>query len=94
MPIDIATIKKVAHLARLELTAEEESQLSVDIEQILAWIDQLEEVDTTGVEPVIHMHRNINAYREDAAFNDLTREEGLLNAPQKEDGHFKVVKVI
>ena len=79
MPIDIATIKKVAHLARLELTAEEENQLSVDIEQILAWIDQLEEVDTTGVEPVIHMHRNINAYREDAAFNDLTREEGLLN---------------
>lgn len=94
MPIDIATIKKVAHLARLELTPEEESQLSVDIEQILAWIDQLDEVDTTGVDPVIHMHTNINAYREDVAHNDLTREEGLLNAPQKEDGHFKVVKVI
>ncbi|MBX2953284.1 MAG: Asp-tRNA(Asn)/Glu-tRNA(Gln) amidotransferase subunit GatC [Leadbetterella sp.] len=94
MPIDITTLKKVAHLARLELTPEEEDQLSVDIEQILTWIDQLDEVDTTGVEPVIHMHANINSYREDVAHNDLTREEGLLNAPQKEDGHFKVVKVI
>jgi len=94
MPIDIETIKKVAHLARLELSPEEESQLSVDIEQILAWIDQLEEVDTTGIDPVIHMHDNINAYREDVAHNDLTREEALFNAPQKEDGHFKVVKVI
>lgn len=94
MPIDIATIRKVAHLARLELSPEEESQLSVDIEQILAWIDQLEEVETTGVEPVIHMHGNINAYREDVAHNDLTREEALFNAPQQEDGHFKVVKVI
>lgn len=94
MPIDIATIRKVAHLARLELSPEEESQLSVDIEQILAWIDQLEEVDTTGIEPVIHMHGNINAYREDVAHNDLTREEGLLNAPQKDGEYFKVVKVI
>ncbi|MCD8539301.1 MAG: Asp-tRNA(Asn)/Glu-tRNA(Gln) amidotransferase subunit GatC [Leadbetterella sp.] len=94
MPIDIATIQKVAHLARLELSPEEESQLSVDIEQILAWIDQLEEVDTTGVEPVIHMHRNINAYREDVAHNDLIREEALLNAPGKEGEYFKVVKVI
>ncbi|WP_367916470.1 Asp-tRNA(Asn)/Glu-tRNA(Gln) amidotransferase subunit GatC [Leadbetterella sp. DM7] len=94
MPIDIATIKKVAHLARLELTPEEENQLSVDIEQILAWIDQLDEVNTEGVEPVIHMHDNINAYREDEPHNDLTRDEALLNAPQKEGGYFKVVKVI
>lgn len=94
MPIDITTIRKVAHLARLELSSGEEEQLSVDIEQILAWIDQLEEVDTQGVEPVIHMHGNINAYREDVPHNDLTREDGLLNAPVKEDEYFKVVKVI
>ena len=94
MAIDIETIKKVAHLARLELTAEEESQLSVDIEQILDWINQLDEVDTTGIEPVIHMHQNINSYREDIPNNDLTREEALVNAPQKDDEYFKVVKVI
>lgn len=94
MPIDIATIRKVAQLARLELTPEEEDQLSVDIEQILAWIDQLEEVDTEGIAPVIHMHTNINAYREDVPHNDLTRAEALLNAPQKEEEYFKVVKVI
>lgn len=94
MPIDIATIRKVAQLARLELTLEEEDQLSVDIEQILAWIDQLEEVDTEGIAPVIHMHTNINAYREDVPHNDLKRAEALLNAPQKEEEYFKVVKVI
>lgn len=94
MAIDLETIKKVAHLARLELTAEEESQLSVDIEQILDWINQLDEVDTTGIEPVIHMHQNINSYREDIPNNDLTREEALVNAPQKDGEYFKVVKVI
>lgn len=94
MAIDIETIKKVAHLARLELTAEEESQLSVDIEQILDWINQLDEVDTTGIEPLIHMHQNINSYREDIPNNDLTREEALVNAPQKDGEYFKVVKVI
>jgi aspartyl-tRNA(Asn)/glutamyl-tRNA(Gln) amidotransferase subunit C len=94
MAIEIETIKKVAHLARLELTAEEESQLSVDIEQILDWINQLDEVDTTGIEPVIHMHQNINSYREDIPNNDLTREEALVNAPQKKGEYFKVVKVI
>lgn len=94
MAIDIATIKKVAHLARLELTPEEESQLSVDIEQILEWINQLDEVDTAGIEPVIHMHQNVNAYREDVPNNDLTRDEALVNAPQKDGEYFKVVKVI
>ena len=94
MAIEIETIKKVAHLARLELTAEEESQLSVDIEQILDWINQLDEVDTTGLEPVIHMHQNINSYREDVPNNDLTRDQALVNAPQKDEEYFKVVKVI
>jgi aspartyl-tRNA(Asn)/glutamyl-tRNA(Gln) amidotransferase subunit C len=94
MAIDIETIKKVAHLARLELTADEEQQLSVDIEQILDWINQLDEVDTEGIEPVIHMHQNVNSFREDQSNNDLTREQALVNAPQKEGEFFKVVKVI
>ena len=94
MAIDIETIKKVAHLARLELTAEEESQLSVDIEQILDWINQLDEVDTEGVEPVIHMHDNVNASRKDEPNNDLTTQEGLVNAPEKVGDFFKVVKVL
>lgn len=94
MPINIETIQKIAHLARLELTTEEESQLSVDIDQILAWIDQLDEVDTTGVEPVIHMHGNVNAFRADEAGNDLLREQALANAPERAGEYFKVVKVI
>lgn len=94
MAIELETIRKVAHLARLELKEEEEQQLSVDIEQILDWINQLDEVDTTGVEPIIHMHENVNAFREDNAHNDLKREDGLKNAPEKTSEYFKVVKVI
>ena len=94
MPIDIPTIKNIAHLARLELTSEEESQLSVDIEQILNWINQLEEVNTEGIDAVIHMHGNVNVFRNDEASNDLTRTEALANAPVKEGEYFKVVKVV
>ena len=94
MAIEIETIRKVAHLARLELTEQEEQELSVDIEQILDWINQLDEVDTSEVEPVIHMHSNVNANRKDEPNNDLTREQGLFNAPEKEGEFFKVVKVL
>lgn len=93
MPIERDTIKKVANLARLELSDAEEVQLAQDAEQILDWIKQMEEVDTTNVQPMTHVHTNINDFRSDIPHNDLTREEGLKNAPAQ-DGEYIVVNKV
>ncbi len=94
MPIDNETIKKIANLARLELSPEEELQLAQDADQILNWIQQLEEVDTSGVIPMTHIHANVNDFRSDIAHNGLSREEGLKNAPSHDGEYFKVNKVL
>ena len=94
MNIDIETIRKIAHLARLELKPEEEQQMSVDFAKILDWMDQLNELDTTDIQPLMHMHREVNVFREDVAKNELTKEQGLYNAPQKNEDYFMVPKVM
>ncbi|MCP9770394.1 Asp-tRNA(Asn)/Glu-tRNA(Gln) amidotransferase subunit GatC [Lacihabitans sp. LS3-19] len=93
MNIDIETIKKISHLARLELKPEEEQQMSSDFAKILDWMDQLNELDTSNVEPLMHMHQGVNVFRKDIAKNELTKAEGLFNAPQKNEDYFMVPKV-
>lgn len=93
MNIDIETIKKISHLARLELKPEEEQQMSSDFAKILDWMDQLNELDTSNVEPLMHMHQGVNIFRKDIAKNELTKAEGLINAPQKNEDYFMVPKV-
>ncbi len=94
MKIQKETIKKIAHLARLELSEDEETQMSSDFEKILDWMQQLNELDTTDVEPLIHMHSNVNVFRADVAKNNITKEEALYNAPQKNKDYFMVPKVM
>jgi aspartyl-tRNA(Asn)/glutamyl-tRNA(Gln) amidotransferase subunit C len=94
MKIDIETIDKMAHLARLELQPDEKEKMAEDFTKILDWMNQLNEVDTTGIEPLTHMHAGVNVFREDIAYNALTKEEGLFNAPQKNKDYFMVPKVI
>ncbi|MBK6976059.1 MAG: Asp-tRNA(Asn)/Glu-tRNA(Gln) amidotransferase subunit GatC [Cytophagaceae bacterium] len=94
MKIDKEKIEQIAHLARLELTEEEKQSMAKDFENILEWMDQLKEIDTTQTEPLIHMHKGVNIYRKDEAEIHLSREEGLLNAPLKNEEYFKVPKVI
>jgi aspartyl-tRNA(Asn)/glutamyl-tRNA(Gln) amidotransferase subunit C len=94
MPIDRETIKKVANLARLELSEDEEVQLAKDAEQILGWIKQMEEVDTTDVVPMTHIHKNTNDFRSDVPHNDLSRENALKNAPAHDGEYVLVNKVL
>jgi aspartyl-tRNA(Asn)/glutamyl-tRNA(Gln) amidotransferase subunit C len=94
MEIDLETIRKIAHLARLELKPEEEQQMSGDFAKILDWMNQLNELDTSNVEPLMHMHQGVNVFREDNAKNELTKKEGLVNAPQKNDDYIMVPKVM
>ncbi|WP_161888816.1 Asp-tRNA(Asn)/Glu-tRNA(Gln) amidotransferase subunit GatC [Pontibacter russatus] len=94
MSTDIQTIKKLAHLARLEFNEEKEQEMLQDLNKILNWMDQLSELDTTHVEPLIHMSEEVNVLREDVAKNTVTHEEALLNAPKKDSDYFRVPKVL
>jgi aspartyl-tRNA(Asn)/glutamyl-tRNA(Gln) amidotransferase subunit C len=94
MNIDIQTIRKLAHLARLEFDEAKEQEMQQDLTKILDWMDKLRELDTSAVEPLIHMSEEVNVLREDVAFNAITHEEGLRNAPKKDADYFRVPKVL
>ena len=94
MSIDKETLHKVAHLARLNVKPEEEEKLIKDMGNILDWVDKLREVDTSGVEPLIHMTEETNILREDVVQESISKEKALKNAPQTDGDHFQVPKVL
>ncbi|NDK54642.1 Asp-tRNA(Asn)/Glu-tRNA(Gln) amidotransferase subunit GatC [Pontibacter fetidus] len=94
MSTDIQTIRKLAHLARLEFNEEKEQEVLGDLNKILNWVDKLSELDTENIEPLTHMTAEVNVMREDAAKNTITHEEALLNAPKKDSDYFRVPKVL
>ena len=87
-------IKYVAHLARLELTPEEEQKLGAQLENVLGYIEKLKEVDVTGVEPTAHAFPLVNVTRPDEVKPSLTQEEALRNAPAQANGLFMVPKIV
>ena len=94
MTIDQDTVEKIAHLARLELTGEEKTEMIKDMNKILGFMDKLNEIDTTGVEPMVYMTNEVNSLREDVIKHEITHEEALLNAPKQDGEYFLVAKVI
>lgn len=87
-------IEKVARLARLKLTEEEKATFGNQLEQILNYMEQLNGLDTTGVEPTSHAIPISNVFEEDEVKPSLLRKEVLSIAPEEENGHFKVPKII
>jgi len=87
-------IEKVARLARLELSGEERETFGNQLEQILTYMEQLNRLDTTGVEPTSHAIPIYNVFREDEVRPSLSQEEVLAIAPEEEEGHFKVPRII
>jgi aspartyl-tRNA(Asn)/glutamyl-tRNA(Gln) amidotransferase subunit C len=94
MKIDQQTVKKIAHLARLEFDQEAEADMIKSMSEILDWVDQLKEVDTEDVAPLTSMTQEVNNWREDEVRDTLSRERGLSQAPKKDDAHIRVPKVI
>jgi aspartyl-tRNA(Asn)/glutamyl-tRNA(Gln) amidotransferase subunit C len=94
MSIDKETLHKVAHLARLNIKPEEEEKLQQDMGEILDWVDQLREVDTTGVAALTHMTEETNVLREDVVEPSIDKDKVLKNAPQTDGDHFQVPKVL
>ena len=86
------TIEYVGILAKLELSDEEKEQAKKDMANMLDYIDTLNELDTSGVEPMSHVFPVINVFREDVVTNGDDREEILANAPEAKEGAFVVPK--
>jgi aspartyl-tRNA(Asn)/glutamyl-tRNA(Gln) amidotransferase subunit C len=84
----------VADLARLSLDPETVDRLTRQLNDILAYIEKLQEVDTSGVPPMAHAVPVFNVFREDEVAPGLDREEALANAPAQEEGTFVVPRVI
>lgn len=94
MKIDKEALHKIAHLARLELNPDTETSMMASLEGVLTWMEQLNEIDTTGVEPLIHISQEMNVMREDVAMQTISHEQGLANAPKRDEQFFRVPKVI
>ena len=84
------TIEYVGILAKLELSGEEREQAKKDMGRMLDYIDKLNELDTTGVEPMSHVFPVNNVFREDVVENGDDREKMKKNAPEQKDGTYVV----
>lgn len=94
MAIDRNLILRLERLAMLELSEEERKQMQGELNDMLGMISKLEEIDTTNVEPLIHLSEAKNIFREDKIQHQVTNEEALKNAPNVQKPYFKVPKVI
>lgn len=88
------TIEYVGILAKLELSEEEKETAKADMGRMLDYIDQLNQLDTSGVEPMSHVFPLNNVFREDVVTNGDDREQILSNAPQSKEGSFQVPKTV
>ena len=94
MSVDKATVQKLAHLARLEFSEEEQRKMATDLTKILDWVEKLEELNTEDVEPLRNLNEEETKLREDNADNFFKGEEALENAPEKDGRHYIVPKVL
>jgi aspartyl-tRNA(Asn)/glutamyl-tRNA(Gln) amidotransferase subunit C len=94
MSVDAATVRHIARLARIAVTDAEVEALAPELSNILGWVEQLQEVDVSGVESMTAVIPNVLRLREDAVTDGDRREDVLANAPAAEHGFFAVPKVI
>ncbi|AIQ14469.1 Asp-tRNA(Asn)/Glu-tRNA(Gln) amidotransferase subunit GatC [Paenibacillus durus] len=94
MSITVKDVQHVAGLARLQLSPEEEAMITEQMNAILQYAEKLSGLDTEGVQPTTHVLHVSNVMREDVVKESLSLEEALLNAPEEEDGQFKVPAVL
>ena len=94
MPVTKKDVEHIAKLARLEFNEQQKEKLTQEMNDILGYIEKLNEVDTSNVEPLSHVIELSNVMREDEVKPSLSQKEALKNAPEKTEKFFKVPKVI
>jgi len=94
MQVDEKLVDDLAHLSRLRFTAVEKDGIRKDMEKIIGFVEKLNELDTTGVEPLRHMSQVVNVMRSDELNGSISREEALSNVPEHDATFIKVPKVL
>ena len=94
MTVDKLTVKKIATLAKLEFNEEQAVSIQQDLSRMLDFVNKLNEVDTENVEPLVYMLNERPALRKDEPLQEISQQEALKNAPDKDTDFFKVPKVI
>ncbi len=94
MDINDAMIEKLANLAKLNFDDIEKAQIKNDLQNMIGFIEKMNDLDTSNVEPLLHMTANVNILRDDVITGSITNEEALQNAANKNAPFFIVPKVI
>jgi len=94
MALDREVVRRIAVLARLELSADDEAAFAQQLGNILQYFEKLKELDTENVEPTAHVVPIAEAYRDDIVTNPAAAEELRVNAPERDGDFFKVPKII
>ncbi len=94
MAVTKKDVEKIAELANLKFSEEELENFTPQMNEILSYMDKLNELDTENVEPLSHPVEQTNVFRDDELKASISTEEALINAPAKDEHHFKVPKVI
>jgi len=94
MEVNDTLIENLANLARLEFNDEQKQVIKKDLQRMISFVEKLNEMDTKGVDPLLHMSDDTNVFREDELKGSVSREEALRNAPATDGMYFKVPKVI
>lgn len=92
--IDKDTVDKLSNLSRLEFDGKEKDEIIHDLNRMLDFVGKLNEIDTSGIEPLIYMNNEKNVFRKDEVKQVLTQKEALANAPKKDSDYIKVPKVV
>ncbi|MDE3250345.1 MAG: Asp-tRNA(Asn)/Glu-tRNA(Gln) amidotransferase subunit GatC [Bacteroidota bacterium] len=94
MEVNNALIDNLANLARLQFGESEKAAIAADLQRMIAFVEKLQEVDTTGTLPLLHMTDVIDAFREDETGGSMDKKTALANAPTASTDFFTVPKVI
>lgn len=94
MKINHKVISKLARLSKLKFNEDEMKLISNDLSKMLEFINQLQDLDTEGIDPLIHVNEEINNWREDQVQGMISQEEALSNSPVKDGTYFKLPKVL
>ncbi len=94
MKIDSKTVDKLAELAKLEFDEASKKEIINDLSRIVSFVEKLNELDTTNVEPLVYLTEETNVMRADEVKQEITQQEALKNAPKRDSDYIKVPKVI